>query len=75
MARISLEPKPTIGYRLVRLVLRRRYGVMLDPITAAAHQPQVMRTMSLLEAGATRPSCARCPAGATAISTLRWSAG
>ena len=52
MARISLEPKPTLGYRLVRLLLRRRYGVMLDPITAAAHQPRVMRTLSLLEAGA-----------------------
>jgi hypothetical protein len=44
MARISLEPRPTGGYRLVRLVLRRRYGVMLDPITAAAHQPRVMGT-------------------------------
>lgn len=54
MARISLEPKPTLGYRLIRLVLRRRYGVMLDPIAAAAHQPQVMRTLSRLEAGAER---------------------
>ncbi|TDD68506.1 carboxymuconolactone decarboxylase family protein [Jiangella aurantiaca] len=39
MARISLAPKPTLGYRLVRFVLRRRYGVMLDPVAAAAHQP------------------------------------
>jgi AhpD family alkylhydroperoxidase len=52
MARISLDPRPTLGYRLIRLFLRRRYGVMLDPITAAAHQPQVMRTLSRLEAGA-----------------------
>jgi hypothetical protein len=51
MARISLDPKPTLGYRLVRLFQRRRYGVMLDPITAAAHQPRVTRTLSLLEAG------------------------
>ncbi|RIQ31241.1 carboxymuconolactone decarboxylase family protein [Jiangella rhizosphaerae] len=54
MARISLAPKPTLGYRLVRFVLRRRYGVMLDPIAATAHQPRVMRTLSLLEAGAAK---------------------
>lgn len=30
MARISLEPKRTLGYRLVRLILRRPYGVVLD---------------------------------------------
>ncbi|WP_116947755.1 carboxymuconolactone decarboxylase family protein [Jiangella endophytica] len=54
MARISLDPKPTLGYRLVRLVLRRRYGVVLDPVAAAAHNRRVLRTIGLLEAGAGR---------------------
>lgn len=52
MARISLDPKPTLGYRLVSRVLRRRYGVVLAPVAASAHHPRVLRTMSLLEAGA-----------------------
>ncbi|WP_203416146.1 hypothetical protein [Jiangella ureilytica] len=87
MARISLEPKPTLGNRLIRLFLRRRYGVVLDPIAAAAHQPHVMRILSRLEAGAERwrvldrdltalalATSARTGC-ATAISPLRGSAG
>jgi len=37
MARISLDPPQTLGYRLGARVSRRRYGVMVDPAAAMGH--------------------------------------
>lgn len=54
MARISLEPKPTLLYRITRWLVRRRYGDMLDPVAASGHNSKVMRTMGKLEVGAER---------------------
>ncbi|AXE88781.1 Carboxymuconolactone decarboxylase family protein [Streptomyces sp. Go-475] len=34
--------------------MRRRYGAALQPVLAASHQPQVLRTISLMEAGVAR---------------------
>lgn len=49
MARISLEPPKTLGYRVGAWFSRRRYGVMLDPVAAMAHNMAVGRSYGLFE--------------------------
>ncbi len=41
MARISLNPPRTLSYRLGSWYSRRRYGAMLEPGQALAHNPRV----------------------------------
>ncbi len=47
MARISLDPQKTLSYRIGTRFARRRYGVMLDPGAAIAHNMQVGRSYGL----------------------------
>jgi hypothetical protein len=49
MARISLDPPLTLGYRLGSRFSRRRYGVMLDPGAAIGHNMQVGRSYAIFE--------------------------
>src|SRR5260370_6227994 len=49
MARISLAPPQTLGYRIGSWFSRRRYGVMLDPGAAIAHNMPVGRSCALFE--------------------------
>lgn len=49
MARISLDPPQTLGYRLGARMSRRRYGVMLDPGAAIGHNMQVGRSYAIFE--------------------------
>ena len=49
MARISLNPPRTLGYRLGSLFARRRYGVMPDPGAAIGHNMQVGRSYAIFE--------------------------
>jgi AhpD family alkylhydroperoxidase len=49
MARISLDPPKTLGYRIGTRVSRRRYGVVLDPGAAIAHNMPVARSYALFE--------------------------
>jgi len=49
MARISLDPPKTLDYRVGARLSRRRYGVMLDPGAALAHNMPVARTYALFE--------------------------
>jgi alkylhydroperoxidase family enzyme len=49
MARISLDPPKTLAYRLGSWFSRRRYGVMLDPGAAIAHNMQVGRSYAIFE--------------------------
>jgi alkylhydroperoxidase family enzyme len=49
MARISLDPPRTLGYRLGSRFARRRYGVMLDPGAAIGHNRQVGRSFAIFE--------------------------
>jgi AhpD family alkylhydroperoxidase len=49
MARISLNPPKTLGYRIGARLSRRRYGVMLDPGAAIAHNMPVARSCALFE--------------------------
>ncbi len=49
MARISLDPPKTLGYRIALLFSRRRYGVMPDPGAAVGHNMQVGRSWALFE--------------------------
>lgn len=49
MARISLDPPQTLGYRLGSRISRRRYGVMLDPGAALGHNMQVGRSYAIFE--------------------------
>lgn len=49
MARISLNPPRTLWYRLGSWLSRRRYGVMLDPGAAIAHNMPVGRSLALFE--------------------------
>jgi len=49
MARISLDPPKTLGYRLGSWFSRRRYGVMLDPGAAIGHNMQVGRSYAIFE--------------------------
>ena len=41
MARISLDPPRTLSYRLASRFSRRRYGTVLDPVAAVAHNARV----------------------------------
>ena len=49
MARISLDPPRTLGYRLGAAFSRRRYGVMLDPGAAIGHNMAVGRSYAIFE--------------------------
>jgi alkylhydroperoxidase family enzyme len=49
MARISLDPPKTLGYRLGSWFSRRRYGVTLDPGAAIGHNTQVGRSYAIFE--------------------------
>jgi alkylhydroperoxidase family enzyme len=49
MARISLDPPQTLGYRLGSRLSRRRYGVMLDPGAALGHNMQVGLSYAIFE--------------------------
>ncbi|HEY5987910.1 MAG TPA: carboxymuconolactone decarboxylase family protein [Streptosporangiaceae bacterium] len=49
MARISLDPPATLGYRIVKLLSHRRYGVMAEPGAAIGHNMQVTRSYALFE--------------------------
>ena len=54
MARISLDPPKTLSYRIGTRFSRRRYGVMLDPGAAMAHNMKVGRSYALFELGVER---------------------
>jgi alkylhydroperoxidase family enzyme len=54
MARISLDPPKTLSYRIGAQFARRRYGVMLDPGAAIAHNMAVGRSYALFELGVER---------------------
>jgi len=54
MARISLDPPKTLSYRIGTRIARRRYGVMLDPGAAMAHNMKVGRSYALFELGVER---------------------
>ena len=54
MARISLDPPKTLSYRIGARFARRRYGVMLDPGAAIAHNMAVGRSYALFELGVER---------------------
>jgi alkylhydroperoxidase family enzyme len=49
MARISLDPPRTLGYRLGSRLARRRYGGMPDPGAALGHNMQVGRSYAIFE--------------------------
>src|SRR5262249_56310415 len=49
MARISLDPPRTLSYRLASWFSRRRYGAVLDPAAALAHNLRVGWSYSLFE--------------------------
>lgn len=49
MARISLEPPRTLSYRIASVFSRRRYGTVLDPVAAVAHNRQVGLAYGLFE--------------------------
>ena len=49
MARISLDPPKTLGYRPGSWFSRRRYGVMPDPGAAIGHNRQVGRSYAIFE--------------------------
>jgi len=54
MARIPLDPPKTLSYRVGARFARRRYGVMLDPGAAIAHNMKVGRSYALFELGVER---------------------
>jgi len=54
MARISLDPPRTPFFRLAGWYSRHRYGLVLDPGKALAHQPAVLRAYTRLELSALR---------------------
>ena len=49
MARISLDPPRTLSYRIASRFSRRRYGTVLDPVAALAHNRQVGLAYGLFE--------------------------
>ena len=49
MARISLDPPRTLSYRLAARFSRRRYGAVLDPVAAVAHNAPVGLAYGLFE--------------------------
>lgn len=50
MARISLDPPRGIFLRIAEWYSRRKYGKVMDPLRAAAHNPRVLRATALYEA-------------------------
>lgn len=54
MARISLDPPKTLTFRMGAWVSRRRYGAVLDPVAAIAHNPRAARSYALFELGVRR---------------------
>ena len=54
MARISLDPPKTLGYRILARLSRRRYGIVVDPGAALAHNMPVTRSYALFELQAQR---------------------
>ena len=49
MARISLDPPRTLSYRLAARFSRRRYGAVLDPVAAVAHNTPVGLAYGIFE--------------------------
>jgi AhpD family alkylhydroperoxidase len=49
MGRISLAPPRTLSYRIAEWFIRRRFGAMLDPVRATAHNMPVMKAFGALE--------------------------
>jgi alkylhydroperoxidase family enzyme len=49
MARISVNPPQTLLNRIAWRITRRRYGAILDPLAAVAHNQQVARSYTLFE--------------------------
>jgi AhpD family alkylhydroperoxidase len=49
MARISLDPPRTLSYRIAEWFVRRRFGDMMDPVRAVAHNRRVSRATALFE--------------------------
>jgi alkylhydroperoxidase family enzyme len=49
MARISLDPPRTLSYRIASRFSRRRYGAVLDPVAAVAHNAKVGLAYGLFE--------------------------
>jgi alkylhydroperoxidase family enzyme len=49
MARISLDPPKTLGYRILSRLSRSRYGIVVDPGAALAHNMPVTRSYALFE--------------------------
>jgi alkylhydroperoxidase family enzyme len=49
MARISLDPPRTLSYRIAARFSRRRYGTVLDPVAAVAHNAPVGLAYGLFE--------------------------
>ncbi len=54
MARISLDPAPTVLTRLARWYSRRVYGAELQPALALAHNPRVLMSYAVFERGVAR---------------------
>jgi alkylhydroperoxidase family enzyme len=52
VARISLDPPPTLSYRIAQFFIRRRFGDMLDPFRAMAHNMPVAQAIGKLEQSA-----------------------
>jgi alkylhydroperoxidase family enzyme len=49
MARISLDPPRSLPYRLGGWYSRRKFGAVLDPAAAMAHNPAVLKTNARAE--------------------------
>ena len=49
MARVSLDPPQTLGYRIARFFVRRQFGEVLDPFRAMGHNMPVAQAMGKLE--------------------------
>lgn len=54
MARIPFDAPRTLTVRLGEVWSRRRFGTVIEPGLAVAHQPQVMRTLAMAEMGVER---------------------
>ncbi|HET8601998.1 MAG TPA: carboxymuconolactone decarboxylase family protein [Segeticoccus sp.] len=54
MARIPFTAPRTLSVRLGEHWSRRRFGTVIEPGRALAHQPQVMRTLAMAEMGVER---------------------
>lgn len=50
MARISLDPPRGIFLRIAEWYSRRKYGKVMDPLRAVAHNPRVLRAGAFYEA-------------------------